>query len=1271
MNLSGIRLASWNARGVKNKKLEMQRSLLEEQKIDILGIQEAKLNKKDVFRLAGYNIFRDKNRDQENIIVIYNEKVKLTEIRNIQNDNYALKEIKIHNIRNQPDIHVTFVYFWDSFKINGKEELEQIFKLSNHSLIMGDMNAHDPLWGAEKRNNRGRSISEFINDNEIVLLNNNEPTRIPQKENESPTLLDLALITYDLNTHIHCRVNRDTLGSDHLPVIIESTILLENTATTNTLKFKYEKADWIHFREETCKINWKECRHENINTYTENIITNLQEVAIKSIPNNMKSLQRGKNQIIKKNNKKLKLTKYWWNTTCQAAKNDRIKKLREYQKEKSNENLIRYRIARNKADAIIKKTKKDAWKSFCSNQNTIQNPKKVWDHIKKMDGKNKNENIATLEKDNIKFITDKEKANILAEQFYNVSSNDRLDKNFKKIKYDTERTNRLFSKEPLDNKEYNRNITLSELDQALNQKDESSPGDDLIIYKFIKNGNQELKNEILYLFNLIFETGNIPDIFKIATVIPVLKPGKDARNPCSYRPISLTSQLGKTLETIINKRLINYVINNNLISNTQSGFLRKRGCIDQIARLDMFIREWRSKGWKTQAAFLDLEKAYDTLWRGGLLLQLKKKGISGSMFNYILSFLSDRSFRVRINYDHSNIRIQENGVPQGAVLSPILFNILIDLYAEKLNNHNNSKIKDNIKINLGQFADDIALWLRSRGKTFNKKLINTLEYSFDELRKIGFKVNKKKTQLITFFRKSKDEKETTIENETIEIQNKIKYLGVTMDSKLTYKWHVEECINKANKSINILKSLCGRSWGAPVTTLRTIYLGLVRSKLTYGQEIYGSTGKGVLSELDKVQHRALRTIMSCTKSTSGVALEVILKIPPLEIIRMNARNSYWTKTQIETDHPLKEIYDKYNDPLNKMKQNCQPSCIKNKTDRQSGRIEEIKMLNKPHIIYPWLIPSLSVDLGLSKVMRKKETNPVVQKQTTLEYLENHYKNHTKIYTDGSKTNNLTAAGIYWEDIDQFTKIRLDNDLSITSAESFAILACLRLLETKNIPHNNKILILSDSKSTLQNCIKEIERTERPDIMLRIALQSYNFHKQGIEITFLWIPAHCGLEGNENADEAAKLGIENHLINTSIGLSHKEYQGLFKREISFKTWQRYWQNSNCKTSTYFPNVNIGNKLSHILRRNRKLARIILNRPYFWPYPNFNKLCLKCDVINDVHHVIMECKKNKEERKKLYEKLGFSPEYLGQLLGIEILEKHVSPIIHFINSIQEEI
>ena len=92
-------------------------------------------------------------------------------------------------------------------------------------------------------------------------------------------------------------------------------------------------------------------------------------------------------------------------------------------------------------------------------------------------------------------------------------------------------------------------------------------------------------------------------------------------------------------------------------------------------------------------------------------------------------------------------------------------------------------------------------------KTFNKKLINTLEYSFDELRTIGFKVNKKKTQLITFFRKSKDEKETTIENETIEIQNKIKYLGVTMDSKLTYKWHVEECINKANKSINILKSL--------------------------------------------------------------------------------------------------------------------------------------------------------------------------------------------------------------------------------------------------------------------------------------------------------------------------------------------------------------------------------------------------------------------------------------------------------------------------------
>ena len=120
---------------------------------------------------------------------------------------------------------------------------------------------------------------------------------------------------------------------------------------------------------------------------------------------------------------------------------------------------------------------------------------------------------------------------------------------------------------------------------------------------------------LLKTFNDIWETGNVPKSWKEATIILKPKPGKDNMNPNSYRPIALTSCICKTLERMINERLIGYLVKNNIITEFQSGFRHQRSTNDHLVRLETFIREAFIKKEHLVAVFFDLEKAYDTTWK--------------------------------------------------------------------------------------------------------------------------------------------------------------------------------------------------------------------------------------------------------------------------------------------------------------------------------------------------------------------------------------------------------------------------------------------------------------------------------------------------------------------------------------------------------------------------------------------------------------------------------------------------------------------------------
>ena len=226
---------------------------------------------------------------------------------------------------------------------------------------------------------------------------------------------------------------------------------------------------------------------------------------------------------------------------------------------------------------------------------------------------------------------------------------------------------------------------------------------------------------LLDIFNNIWETGEFPESWELATIIPFPKPGKDHAEPTNYRPIALTSCIYKTLERMINTRLVWYLELNNLLSPVQSGFPSERSTNDNLVRLETFIRDAFVKKERVVAVFFDLEKAYDTTWKYGILRDLHECGVKGRLANFLESFLAYRSIQVRVGSTLSDTFGLSQGVLQGSILSTTLFNIKINSVMNCLDPKTDGSL----------YVDDVCMCYRSSSmRTIDRHLqqcINRIE----------------------------------------------------------------------------------------------------------------------------------------------------------------------------------------------------------------------------------------------------------------------------------------------------------------------------------------------------------------------------------------------------------------------------------------------------------------------------------------------------------------------------------------------------------------
>ena len=319
------------------------------------------------------------------------------------------------------------------------------------------------------------------------------------------------------------------------------------------------------------------------------------------------------------------------------------------------------------------------------------------------------------------------------------------------------------------------------------------------------------------------ETGKFPESWELATIIPIPKPGKDHTEPTNYRPIAFTSCLCKTLERMMNARVVWYLEINNLLSPVQSGFRSERSTNDNLVRLETFIRDAFVKKEHVVAVFFDLEKAYDTTWKYGILC-LHELGVKGRLANFLESFLAERSIQVRVGLTLSDTFRLSQGVPQGSILSTTLFNIKINSIMNCLDPKTDGSL----------YVDDFCMCYRSKSKrTIERHLQQCINRIKDWALHNGFKFSKSKTQCVHFcqLRKVHDDPELYLYGSLIPVVEDFKFLGIIFDRKLSFIPHIKYLKAKCLKALNLLKVLSHTNWGADRTALSISYSLKIRLRI--------------------------------------------------------------------------------------------------------------------------------------------------------------------------------------------------------------------------------------------------------------------------------------------------------------------------------------------------------------------------------------------------------------------------------------------------------
>ena len=437
-------------------------------------------------------------------------------------------------------------------------------------------------------------------------------------------------------------------------------------------------------------------------------------------------------------------------------------------------------------------------------------------------------------------------------------------------------------------------ITESEILKCLKLlKNNKCSANDSILNEYLKYSSGKMLPIYVLFFNLILETGLIPEPWLEGIIRPIYKRSGDSTLPENYRPISILSCFGKLFTAILNHRLTEFLNYNNILEENQAGFRAGYSTTDHIFTLHALTEILKTKKKKLFCLFVDYSKAFDSVWRTGLWMKLLSNGINGKIFRIIFNMYQNIKSCVFHSGQQSDFFYSRCGVRQGENLSPVLFSLFLNDLDDYLLNSNCSSINLNLpennidsylKLLTILYADDTVIF-GTDPESFQENI--SVFYEYSKLWKLN--VNFDKTKILIFGVRNTQHYNFRLGDNDIDICDEFKYLGTVFTKQRSFYKAIKHNIEHARKALHLLYKQI-RNLNIPLDLQLHLFDSTVLPIILYGCEVWGFQSTKMI---DTLYNQFLRNVTKLRKSTPIYMLYAELGRRPIDIYIKSRMISFW------------------------------------------------------------------------------------------------------------------------------------------------------------------------------------------------------------------------------------------------------------------------------------------------------------------------------------------------------------------------------------------
>ena len=1040
-----------------------------------------------------------------------------------QMDDFTNRDIASAIIRSdEGDFCVSSLYLDIGIKPTNTVFMELVKECKKRKLplIVGmDSNAHSSMWGAEDTNDRGRELEEVFFELDLVVLNQGSEYTFDTGNRKS--IIDVTVankFAIDKWNLDDWKVEKGESFSDHKYISFSGGSFVPQKTEMRNLN----KANWNLFRESLDMVEWpvieEESRLEDLAGKFESLVEGALERACPRRPVSNKRINS------------------WWDHELEKSL-AKVRHLRDW-KDRSHFDENDYKVAKKAHLQLVSQKKQQAWKDFCSN---VESANDISNVLRALEGKYMREMSLLKDKDS-NFDPEAAVKILLRTHFpdhlecLSLSQpepdlvREGLDKGARELDRDTG-----------DFIEY---ISTEKVRNAMRSfGSKKAPGPDGFKPIVLKNLNEKAVIFLTSLYKMSIRTQQIPSCWRKMDVIFIPKPGKeDYTSPKSYRPITLSSFLLKGLERIMLWYLREKVITKSLVS--QHAYTRGLSTESALSEVLDHVESSFYRREKVMAVSLDCTGAFDCVGFDAASEALIANGVPEGMSIWYTNLLKGREVTANLQGVTKTIT-PGRGSPQGGILSPLVWNLVMD-----------SLLKDfqSGPVKAVGYADDIIIMAAGNDMKINADSIQlalnkVIAWGKDK----GLVFNPTKTQAIIFDRAKKykvSHPSIMMEGQELKFVDQIKYLGMTIQSRLSWTAHVVGQIKKANMLLNRARTVIGREWGLDPERALWVYTAIARPKVTYGSLVWAhSLNKTLVNKLKQMQRKILIAISGALRSTPTEAMEVIAGLTPLDLHIMELA----ARSRVRTKPLVKDRWDGID-------------------GNQKGPGKVVG-----HRKY-W--DKFTEGIG-------KLEGPPQRENSWLEWEFLEEEAGLTIYSDGAGNSQGAGYGFV-----AFEGNRLCHSekgplgrICPYEAELYAVRAALSWLVSN--PHRLKgnVVLYTDSKSVelvLKSArIKSTAVQRVLDLIIKV--------KEACSFDIRWIRGHSGNEGQEMADGLAKEAAREILGMRVTEVTLKDVKHFVQCKTA-KTWQARWQNHMGAARKFIQEVN-PNKMKYMKKMSKKNLGII--------------------------------------------------------------------------------